>query len=83
LSRQHPAQFIALIDGVIHQSDDHVGLMDVGLVDQVIARVVSLGKTCSTVEPAPVIGEPELAAPLRRAQASALMLLQKPGSARA
>ena len=55
LSRQRHAELIALLDGIIHHDDDHVILVDVGLADQVVPKVVSLGKTYSAVERAPVI----------------------------
>jgi len=55
LSRQRHAELIALLDGIIHHDDDHVVLMDIGPADQVTPRVVSLGKTYSAVERAPVI----------------------------
>lgn len=55
LSRRRHAELIALLDGIIHHSDDHVVLMDVGPASQVAPRVVSLGKTYSAVERAPVI----------------------------
>jgi CRISPR-associated protein Cas2 len=55
LSRQRHAELIELLDGIIHHSDDHVILMDLGLADQVVPKVVSLGKTYSPVERAPVV----------------------------
>ena len=55
LSIRRHAELIALLDGIIHHSDDHVILMDVGLADHVDPRVVSLGKTYSAVEREPVI----------------------------
>jgi len=55
LTAQRHAELIALLDGIIHHSDDHVILMDVGLADQVDPRVVSLGKTYSAVQREPVI----------------------------
>jgi CRISPR-associated protein Cas2 len=55
LTRQRHAELVALLDGIIHHEDDHVVLMDVGLADQVSPRVVSLGKSFSAVERAPVI----------------------------
>ena len=55
LSRQRHAELIELLDGIIHHSDDHVILMDLGLADHVVPKVVSLGKTYSPVERAPVI----------------------------
>ena len=55
LSRQRHAELVALLDGIIHHDDDHVVLMDVGPAEQVVPRIVSLGKTYSVVERAPVI----------------------------
>lgn len=55
LSRQRHAELVALLDGIIHHDDDHVVLMDVGPAEHVTPRVVSLGKTYSAVERAPVI----------------------------
>ena len=55
LSRQRHAELVALLDGIIHHDDDHVVLMDIGPAEQVTPRVVSLGKTYSAVERAPVI----------------------------
>ena len=55
LTAQRHAELIALLDGIIHHSDDHVILMDVGLADHVDPRVVSLGKTYSAVQREPVI----------------------------
>jgi len=55
LSPQKHAELIALLDGIIHHNDDHVILVDVGLADQVVPRVVSLGKAYSPVERTPVI----------------------------
>jgi len=53
-SRRH-AELIALLDGIIHHSDDHVVLMDLGLADGVVPRVVSLGKAYTAVERAAVV----------------------------
>src|SRR3569832_1129301 len=50
LSAQRHAELIALLDGFINYSDDHVILIDIGLADQVVPRVVSLGKAYSKVE---------------------------------
>ncbi len=55
LTVQRHAELIALLDGIIHHSDDHVILMDIGPAEQVAPRVTSLGKTYSVVERAPVI----------------------------
>ena len=55
LFHQRHAELIALLDRIIHHDDNHVVLMDLGAVDQVVPRVVSLGKTYSAVEREPVI----------------------------
>ena len=55
LSVQKHAELIALVDGIIHDNDDHVILMDVGLADQVVPRIVSLGKNYSPIERAPIV----------------------------
>jgi len=49
------AELIALLDGIIHHSDDHIVLLDLGPAAAVVPRVVSLGKTFSPVEHEPVI----------------------------
>jgi CRISPR-associated protein Cas2 len=55
LSPQRHAELVALLDGIIHHDDDHVVLVDVGLADHVVPKVVSLGKGYSPVERVPVI----------------------------
>ncbi|MGQ0835235.1 MAG: CRISPR-associated endonuclease Cas2 [Gammaproteobacteria bacterium] len=55
LNAERHAELIALLDGIIHHSDDHVILLDIGLADHVVPRVVSLGKTYMAVERAPII----------------------------
>lgn len=49
------AELIALLDGVIHHSEDHIVLLDIGPAEGVDPRVVSLGKTFEAVEHEPVI----------------------------
>ena len=50
------AELIALLDAIIHHSEDHVILLDLGLADSVVPRIVSLGKTEFTpIEHEPVI----------------------------
>lgn len=44
LTRQQQAELVALLDGIIHHSDDHVVVMDLGLADDVVPQIVSLGK---------------------------------------
>ena len=55
LSVQRHAELIALLDGIIHHSQDHVILIDIGLAEHVAPRVVSLGKAYSAVEREPVV----------------------------
>ena len=44
LSRVRHAEMIADLDGLIHHSDDHVIILDLGPADGVEPRVTSLGK---------------------------------------
>ena len=55
LSRERHAELIALLDGIIHHGDDHIVLLDLGLAERVVPRVVSLGKTFTPIEREPVI----------------------------
>lgn len=55
MSAQRHAELIALLDGIIHHSDDHVIFLDLGLADKVIPRVVSLGKDFTPVTREPII----------------------------
>ena len=55
LSRRRHAELIAMLDEMIHHTDDHVVLLDLGLVDQVKPHVVSLGKEFDPVEREAVI----------------------------
>ncbi len=50
LNRQRHAELIALLDGMIHHTDDHVVLMDVGPADTVAPRVTSLGRSFTAIE---------------------------------
>lgn len=45
LSRKRHAELVATMDEIIHHSEDHVVMLDLGLADKVKPRVVSLGKT--------------------------------------
>jgi|GEM_PF-1268236 len=52
---QH-AELIALLDAMIHHPEDHVILLDLGVADKVVPRIVSLGKSDFTpIEHEPVI----------------------------
>lgn len=55
LSRQRHAELIALLDGVIHNGEDHLVLLDLGPAENIVPRVVSLGKTFTPVVREPVI----------------------------
>ena len=55
LSRTRHAELIALLDGIIHHTRDHIVLMDLGPAENVKPRVVSLGKTFDAIERAPII----------------------------
>ena len=55
LSRRRHAELIAMLDEMIHHTDDHVLLLDLGLADQVQPQVVSLGKEFEAIERKPVV----------------------------
>ncbi len=55
MSRTRHAELIALLDGIIHHTHDHIVLMDLGPAENVKPRVVSLGKTFDAIERAPII----------------------------
>ncbi len=55
LSRQRHAELIALLDGIIHNGEDHLVLLDLGPAENIVPRVVSLGKTFTPVAREPVI----------------------------
>lgn len=42
-AKQH-AELIAVLDGIIHHDEDHIVLLDLGVAEHVVPRVVSLGK---------------------------------------
>lgn len=55
LSRKQHAEMIALLDGIIHHSDDHILIMDIGPAETIKPSVVSLGKDFQVLEKQPVI----------------------------
>jgi CRISPR-associated protein Cas2 len=55
MSRQRHAELVALLDGIIHHATDHILFLDLGLADEVVPRVVSLGKNFEAVARAPII----------------------------
>jgi len=55
LSRKRHAELIAMLDGIIHHSEDHILIMNIGPAETVTPSVVSLGKEFETVERQPVI----------------------------
>jgi CRISPR-associated protein Cas2 len=44
LSRRRHAEMLATLDQIIHHGQDHVLVLDLGVVESVQPRVVSLGK---------------------------------------
>lgn len=55
LSARRHAELVQLLDGIIHHDDDHVLLIDIGVVENVVPRIVSLGKAYNPVDRAAVI----------------------------
>lgn len=55
LSRKRHAELIALLDGIIHHSEDHILIMNIGPAETVKPSVVSLGKEFEALERQPVI----------------------------
>ena len=56
LSRKKHAELVMYLDNMIHHNDDHVLIMDMGSVDKVLPKVVSLGnRAFSSLERAPKI----------------------------
>lgn len=55
LSRKRHAELIAMLDGIIHHSEDHILIINIGPAESVKPSVVSLGKEFETVERQPVI----------------------------
>ena len=56
LSRKRHAEMLATLDEIVSQKDDHVVVIDVGVVENVTPRVVSLGKRAfEPVQREPVI----------------------------
>jgi CRISPR-associated protein Cas2 len=50
MSRTRHAELIALLDGIIHHTNDNVVMMDLGPVAKVEPRVVSLGRRFSPLQ---------------------------------
>lgn len=55
LSRRRHADLLATLDEIIHHDEDHVLMLDLGVADNVLPRVVSLGKIFQPVEREPII----------------------------
>ena len=56
LTRVRHAELVADLDELIHHGEDHVVIVDVGLADKVVPKIVSLGKRGYT----PVSREPTI-----------------------
>lgn len=54
LTRLRHAELIADLDNLIHNDEDHIVVIDIGLADQVEPQIVSLGKRGYT----PITREP-------------------------
>ncbi len=55
LSARRHAELVQLLDGIIHHDDDHVLLIDIGVVENVVPRIISLGKAYNAIERTAVI----------------------------
>lgn len=44
LSARRHAELLATLDEIIHHDDDHILMLDIGVADNVVPRIVSLGK---------------------------------------
>jgi CRISPR-associated protein Cas2 len=45
LSRRRHADLVSMLDQLIHHSEDHVLIVDIGIAENVTPRIISLGKT--------------------------------------
>jgi CRISPR-associated protein Cas2 len=55
MGRRRHADLLATLDEIIHHDHDHVLMLDLGLADTVMPRVVSLGKLFKPVVREPII----------------------------
>ncbi len=55
LSARRHAEMVATLDEIIHHAADHVIIVDLGPVERVEPRVISLGKAFEPVARVPVI----------------------------
>lgn len=55
LSRKQHAEMQTMLDSMIHHTDDHVLIINVGPAESIKPSIVSLGKEFSVVERQPVI----------------------------
>ena len=55
LTRARQAELVHLIEGILHHEKDHLLMLDIGPVENVQPRVLSIGKTFAPVVRAPVI----------------------------
>ena len=55
LTRRRQVELVAALNDLIHHSEDHVLLLDLGGTDRVEMRVTSLGKTFAPVAREPII----------------------------
>jgi len=55
LTRARQAELIHLVEGILDHKKDHLLMLDVGPVENVRTRVLSIGKTFAPIERVPVI----------------------------
>jgi CRISPR-associated protein Cas2 len=55
LNRMRLAELLGALDQMIHHDEDHVLVLDLGLADKVVPRIVSLGKAVQPVQKGPII----------------------------
>jgi len=55
LNEKAHAEMVALLDGIINHTEDHIITMDMGPAERIPPKVVSLGKAYETVEKEPII----------------------------
>ena len=55
LTRTRQAELVHLIEGILHHEKDHLLMLDIGPVENVQPRVLSIGKAFAPVVRAPVI----------------------------
>jgi CRISPR-associated protein Cas2 len=55
LSRMRQAEFVQLAEGILDRSHDHLLIIDIGPVESIKPKVVSIGKSYAPLDRGPVI----------------------------